>query len=159
MRPSTPRVAASCYPLLLAWILVAVPAFGSTAFLEVAASKGIGPYAMAPGMGGGIAAADFDDDGDIDFFLPTADGTPHLLYRNLGDGTFEEIAAAAGLASMERGRVALWVDYDGDHHLDLLIAGDCFELTCTPGTSLLRLYQQLPGPVFADVTVARWHLR
>ncbi len=75
---------------------------------------------MATGMGGGLAAADFDDDGDIDLFVPNAAGAPDQLYRNLGNGQFEEIVAAAGLASMARSRSALWFDYDGDHRLDLV---------------------------------------
>jgi hypothetical protein len=41
-------------------------------FEDVSATKGIGPYAMAEGMGGGVATADFDEDGFIDFFVPNA---------------------------------------------------------------------------------------
>ena len=55
--------------LCLAMIVVPVgtaPAIGQVEFVEVGASRGIEPYCMASGMGGGVAAADFDDDGDID---------------------------------------------------------------------------------------------
>ncbi len=55
----------------------ATAAVGQVVYVEVSGSRGIQPYAMAPGMGGGIAAADFDDDGDIDLFAPTDAGTPH----------------------------------------------------------------------------------
>ncbi len=119
-------------------------------FVEIGAQRGIAPYQMADGQGGGVAAADFDDDGDVDFFVPTAEGTPHQLYRNLGNGVFQEIAAARGLALTERGRGALWFDYDGDNRLDLLVTRDCFETSCNG--SMLRLYRQSPNGTFSDVT-------
>ncbi len=59
--------------LCLAIILVpagTAPVVGQIEFVEVGASRGIEPYSMASGMGGGVAAADFDDDGDIDLFVP-----------------------------------------------------------------------------------------
>ena len=62
---------------------------------------------MATGMGGGLAAADYDSDGDIDLFVPNGYGFPDQLYRNLGDGQFEEIARSVGVASLERNRAAL----------------------------------------------------
>src|SRR5262245_64117556 len=93
-------------------------------FEDVSAAKGIGPYAMAEGMGGGVAAADFDEDGYIDFFVPSAEGERHQLLRNLRGERFEDVAVAAGLGVTEGGRCALWLDYDGDGALDLLVAND-----------------------------------
>jgi hypothetical protein len=109
---------------------------------------------MAPGMAGGVAAADFDDDGDIDLFVPNAEGIADQLYRNIGNGHFEEIAADAGLASPARSRAALWVDYDGDHRLDLFVAGDCYQAAdeCL-GASTLRLYRQVGDAQWEDVTI------
>lgn len=63
---------------------------------------GIGEF-TSRGQAIGVAAADFDDDGDIDFYVPTDAGVPNQLYRNLGDGTFEEIAAESG-AGVEGGQ-------------------------------------------------------
>jgi enediyne biosynthesis protein E4 len=124
-------------------------------FVESAVARGVAGYVMAPGFGGGVAAADFDDDGDIDLFLPTSEGTPDLLFRNLGGGTFEEVAASLGLASTARSRVALWFDSDGDHLLDLLVASDCRNLTSSDCTgSLLRLYRQQRDGTFVDVSAA-----
>ncbi|MEE9293475.1 MAG: FG-GAP-like repeat-containing protein, partial [Phycisphaerae bacterium] len=87
-------------------------------FIDVSASVGIGPHSM-PAMGGGVSAADFDDDGDIDVFVPNGLGVADQLYRNLGNGQFVEVAASAGVASTGPSRAGLWFDYDGDHAMDL----------------------------------------
>lgn len=82
-------------------------------------------YMPSPGMGSGVAVADFDGDGHPDIFVPTGGGTPNLLFRNRGDGTFDEVAAEFGLADNRQARSALWVDYDGDGDLDLFVTRDC----------------------------------
>ena len=48
----------------------------------------------AGGIGSGAAAVDFDDDGDVDLFVATPDGAADRLYRNMGNGHFEEVAQA-----------------------------------------------------------------
>lgn len=121
-------------------------------FYDVTIDRNLGAYGVSGGMGGGVAAADYDSDGDIDFFVPNADGMANQLYRNRGDGYFDEIAGTVGLADTESWRVALWIDYDADADLDLLVAGDYF-LT-TPRSQTIRLYQQQADGQFVDVTVA-----
>jgi hypothetical protein len=140
---------------VLGWITTG-SALGGPMFLEVSAARGLGPYAMAPLMGGGVAADDYDGDGDVDLFVPNAEGVPDQLYRNLGNGHFEEIAASVGLASTLRSRSALWFDADGDGDQDLVVAGDCFGnlITCTPAFPVLRLYRQEANGQFTDVSVA-----
>jgi hypothetical protein len=124
-------------------------------FVDATGSAGIGPYAMADGMGGGASAADYDGDGDVDVFVPNGAGAPDQLYRNEGDGTFTEIAAQVCLASTASNRAALWLDHDGDGDLDLLVARDCWHSIedCTDGTSL-RLYRHDDDGCFVDVTAA-----
>lgn len=68
----------------------------------------------------GAAAADFDNDGHVDLFV-TALG-PDLLYRNRGDGTFEDVTAKAGVGDPRLGASAAWGDYNGDGYLDLYVA-------------------------------------
>jgi len=70
----------------------------------------------------GVAAGDYDDDGWTDIAVSGYE-VPNRLFRNRGDGSFEESAAAAGVAAAEkpvRGYVILFVDYDSDGDLDLL---------------------------------------
>ena len=72
-------------------------------------------------FGMGVAAADFDGDGDTDLYL-TAYGR-NQLFQNLGDGTFEEIGDRAGVAAEGWFTDAVWFDYDNDSHLDLFVSG------------------------------------
>ncbi len=55
-------------------------------------------------------------------FLQNGKATPNLLYRNrgLGDGTFEDVSFAAGVAHPGKGRGAAFGDYDGDGDVDIL---------------------------------------
>jgi hypothetical protein len=75
--------------------------------------------------GAGVAVADYDDDGWPDI-LVTSFG-PTVLYRNRGDGTFENVAARAGIESPGWNTGAAFFDADGDSDLDLYIAAyiDC----------------------------------
>ncbi len=128
------------------------PAQAQLQFVEVGSTAGIGSFTMEEGGWGGVAASDFDDDGDIDLFLPNGDGAPDQLYRNLGDGHFEEIAAEVGVASLDHGRVALWFDYDGDHRLDLFVGGDCRE-QADPCVMTMRQYRQTAEGTFEEVAL------
>jgi hypothetical protein len=102
-------------------------------FEEVAAQAGLtrphrpflpnaGRNLPIPGehMPPGVAVLDFDGDGRPDLFVAGGDG--NRLYRNRGDGTFEDVAAAAGVAGQEgEGIGALAFDYDNDGRTDLYV--------------------------------------
>lgn len=146
--------------LALALVVVCTPALqAQLMFNEVGESRGMLAYETQWGVGAGGAAADFDNDGDIDLFVPTAEDMPHQLYRNLGDGTFEEIAVAAGVGATTPARMALWFDYDGDGRLDLLTGSDCWSYSttdlpdCVAGNTY-TLYRQVADAQFQDVTEA-----
>ena len=49
-------------------------------------------------FGGGVAAGDYDNDGWVDLFIVRGDIGPNLLYRNMGDNTFRDMAHEAGVA-------------------------------------------------------------
>ncbi len=77
-------------------------------------------------VGAAVATADIDGDGLLDLYFTNSNkGRPNFLYRNQGDGTFEEIAARAGLAEVndERGvsMDAIFGDVDNDGDPDLYL--------------------------------------
>ena len=65
---------------------------------------------------------DFDNDHDLDLFVAKCGCDPvDILYRNNGDGTFTNIAAAAGLVDSHQSWSSAWGDYDNDGDMDVLI--------------------------------------
>jgi hypothetical protein len=91
---------------------------GDGTFEDVSERAGIA--AMRRGYGHGVAVGDVDNDGHPDVFV-TRLGS-YALYRNRGDGTFEDLTEAAGLGG-DRGwpTSAAFADLDGDGDLDLYI--------------------------------------
>ena len=142
-------------PFIAVWFLLSlvnVPAHGLFQYVDVSEDAGIVGYTMQPGKGGSIVAADYDDDGDIDLFVPTAGGTPNQLYRNEG-AVFVEVAEQTGLASLAPSRTALWLDYDGDHRLDLIVASDCYFMPeACDNEFFVHLYKQIEDAKFVDAT-------
>jgi hypothetical protein len=63
---------------------------------------------------------DNNNDGLCDLFIP--DGVESKLYRNRGDGTFEDVTEQAGLAGLDGVSVALFADYDNDGYKDLFVS-------------------------------------
>lgn len=71
--------------------------------------------------GSGVAVGDFDGDGHDDIYFVNQLG-PNALYRNRGDGTFEDVTARAGVALGDRVCTgAVFADYDNDGHQDLFV--------------------------------------
>ena len=70
----------------------------------------------------GVAVGDYDNDGRLDLYI-TAFG-PNRLLRNLGDGKFADVTAAAGVAggANEWSTSTGFLDYDRDGDLDLFVA-------------------------------------
>jgi hypothetical protein len=72
----------------------------------------------------GVAAADYDGDGWVDLYVIRGSAGRNLLYRNLGNGRFEDVAAAAGVdAGGDMASGALFFDANGDGLLDLFVGG------------------------------------
>jgi hypothetical protein len=94
---------------------------GHGKFTEVGARTGI----SVPGKGLGIAIADFDRDGKVDIAVAN-DSMLEFLYRNKGDGTFEETGLASEIAVDGDGRTYAGMgidfdDYNNDGLPDLVI--------------------------------------
>ena len=72
------------------------------------------------GYSHGILAADYDNDGFADLFLTCYDGC--VLWRNLGDGTFETVSNDVGMSPPGWHTAAAFADVNGDGLLDLFVA-------------------------------------
>jgi len=90
---------------------------GGGRFEDVAETAGV---AGQKGEGIGALAFDYDNDGDQDLYV-TYLFQPNLLYENRGNGTFEEVAAKAGVALNDYSTSAAALDYDRDGDADLYV--------------------------------------
>jgi len=90
-------------------------------FTEITEKSGLG----LPGKGLGIAFADYDRDGLLDFFIAN-DSMPEFLYHNKGGGRFEEVALDSGVALNGEGHSYAgmgvdFADYNNDGLPDLVV--------------------------------------
>lgn len=69
----------------------------------------------------GIAAGDFDNDGLDDLYICQPAGLPNRLYRNRGDGTFEDVTEKAGVEVLDSTACALFADFQNKGLQDLLV--------------------------------------
>ncbi len=118
-------------------------------FVDIAVQAGIdhGGRALGCPSYGSVrpTLADFDNDGNIDIFM--ANYGPNALFRNLGDGSFENVAARMGVAIDSRYDTATWGDYDNDGRLDLYVNG-----TVGGGRNYRDYLFHNDGDRFTDVT-------
>jgi len=120
----------------------------------------------------GVAAGDFDNDGWVDLFIANAGA--NALYRNNGNGSFQDVSASSGLTKPD-GVLSVqgaWLDFDNDGLLDLALSNytvwtvetdrrcvreDGVEFYCHPKTYpavAQRLYRNLGKGKFVDVSDA-----
>src|SRR6266446_5676430 len=98
----------------------------------------------------GVVTADLDDDGWPDVYV-ASDSTIQALYRNRGNGTFEDVSLLSGAGYSQEGRAQSGMgvdagDYDGDGRLDLFVT--------TFQDDYKTLYHNDGSLRFSDVTYA-----
>lgn len=91
---------------------------------------------------------DYDNDGWLDLFV-TNNPYGHLMHHNNGNGTFTEVAAAAGTISNYFGWGSLFLDYDNDQYLDLHV---CHSPHWTPGEN--KLFHNDGDGTFTETSAA-----
>lgn len=69
----------------------------------------------------GIAVGDFDNDGFDDLYICQPGGLPNRLYRNRGDGTFEDVTERAGVGVVDNTACAIFADFRNSGQQDLLV--------------------------------------
>lgn len=109
---------------------------GKLEFQDVSLFSGVG---LKPAIGFSPIAGDIDGDGLTDIYLPSynryglvmpnswhraSNGTPNLLFLNLGGGRFKEAAHSWGIADRRWSYAAQFADLDEDGDLDLYVAND-----------------------------------
>ena len=105
-----------------------------------------------------LAWGDYDADGILDALAIAGRGEPRLL-RGLGDGSFEDVSLAAGIAPSSGVHSARWADYDGDSRLDLFLAaygGESLLLRQDSGGVFVAANEAAGLAHHADVLAAEW---
>jgi hypothetical protein len=128
---------------------------GNGTFEDIGPAAGIARTAFTKA----VAAADFDHDGNVDFYLTNLGGG-NFLYRNNGNRTFTEVSDQAGVPGPERGFPTWFFDYDNDGWDDLLVSSYFLSVDETarrylhrpPNAATMKLYRNLGNGTFADVT-------
>ncbi len=115
-------------------------------------------------MGASVSIVDFDRDGLPDIYVTnSAEGSKNALYRNMGDGTFEDVAPELGIADVNQPGTgvsmgAVWGDYDNDGYEDLfLIKWGRPELFHNDhGHGFTRVTDQAGLPPWINASTAVW---
>jgi hypothetical protein len=121
---------------------------GNGRFVEATEAHGLSDKARAYGFG--VVATDYDDDGFVDLFVAN-DSNPNFLYHNLGNGRFESVGLAAGVAvngdaRAQAGMGADAGDYDGDLRMDLVLTTFAYDR--------YTLYHNIDGRRFEDASTS-----
>jgi len=129
---------------------------GDGTFEDVSHAAGID----RTGFSKGVTAADYDNDGYVDFYVSNLNG-PNVLYHNNHDGTFTDIAKQAGVQAPGTGFATWFFDYDNDGWPDILVNAypsysvdevirSYMHLPYHADT--MKLYRNLHNGTFQDVT-------
>lgn len=115
-------------------------------------------------IGASVSVVDFDRDGWYDLYLTNSgEGSQNALYRNLGNGRFEDVAALVGLADVNRPGTgvsvgAVWGDYNNDGYEDLFLYkwGRPELFRNEQGRTFTRVTEEAGLPAWANIGAATW---
>lgn len=115
-------------------------------------------------MGAAVSVVDYDGDGFDDIYVTNSgEGTKNALFRNQGNGTFKDVAAAVGLADLNHAETgvsmgAVWADYDNDGYEDLLLYkwGKPELFHNDAGKHFTRVTEQAGLPSWVNANSALW---
>jgi hypothetical protein len=115
-------------------------------------------------MGAAVSIVDFDGDGWPDIYVTNSgEGSKNALYRNLGDGTFKDVAEEMGIADVNQPGTgvsmgAVWGDYDNDGFEDLLLYkwGRPELYHNNHGHGFTRVTEQAGLPPWVNANTAIW---
>lgn len=132
-------------------------------FEDVSEKSGI---TKTKGKALGLAFADFDDDGWTDIFVAN-DNIEQQLFRNLGNGRFEDSALAAGVAFDDKGKPFAGMgidvaDYDGDGKRDIIataFSGETYPLYRNSGDWLFDYATQTSGVAQNTILGTGWGVK
>ncbi len=112
----------------------------------------------------GVSVGDIDGDGFDDLYVCQPAGLPNRLYRNRGDGTFEDITEASGVGVLENTACAIIADFDNDGRQDLVVVranGPLLFLNQGNGKFLLKpdafQFASLPQGTFTGAAAADYN--
>jgi hypothetical protein len=136
---------------------------GDGTFTEVGGASAIGKHL---GKAHGVVVTDINNDGLLDLFVSN-DTAPNVLYVNRGNGQFEEIGLAAGVAYADNGqpRSGMGVDaadYDNDGRVDLFVANidrERFALYRNDGDNMFTDQADATGIGRASYYLSGWGLK
>jgi tetratricopeptide (TPR) repeat protein len=128
---------------------------GDGTFEDISHSAGVDEIAFTKG----VAAADYDNDGYVDFYVSNLNGN-NFLYHNNHDRTFTEVALKAGVQKPWQSFATWFFDYDNDGWPDLFVTSYYISVDESIRTYLglplsaetLKLYRNLGDGTFRDVT-------
>ena len=132
--------------LTLAFFYIKI-GFADIKFTDISLQAGI----KDASKGACLALADYDGDGFVDIYVgnngkfPEVKGMPNILYKNLGNGNFTDVAVKAGVADDRQTQGVVWGDFNNDGYPDLYVVNDF---------ALNALYLNNGDGSFKDITNA-----